>query len=183
MRERLATETHLFITASDSAGAVTAQLRNGDGWDQGLVDLELAGGELVASATRGGTLKVSALALELGTIAIPASVIGHEAALSRPQLRLTAPAEAAATWNGDDSAEAEAQLALELSWSLTVDGTGVPVGAPSLPPLPVVLQLSGDGARITAELRVHVAGELWSWAGLIKLTDLDLVLGANTPAR
>lgn len=183
MRQRLGDETHLFVAASDSAGAVTAQMRTGGGWDDGLVDLELKGGELVARATGSGTIALSALELELQTIAIPATVTGHSAELTRPRLELAAPAELAAAWRGDDSAEVEASLALELSWALMVDGVGLPLGAPSLPPLPVKLHLAGDGARITAELRVHAPGELWSWADLIKLSDLELVLGAGTATR
>ncbi|HEY6179507.1 MAG TPA: hypothetical protein VIX73_33865 [Kofleriaceae bacterium] len=181
VRDRLATDTHLFIAASDSAGAVTAQMRSGTGWEDGLVDLKLEGGELVARASRGGAIALSALALELQTITIPATVIGHEAQLSRPRLQLTAPVELTATWNGDDDAQVDASLSLELSWSLTVDGVGLPLGAPSLPPLPVKLGFTGDGVHVTAELRVHAPGELWNWADLIKLSDLELVLGADTP--
>lgn len=111
----------------------------------------------------------------------PAPEIGHDAALSRPHLRLTAPAAATATWHGDNSAQAQATLALALSGSLTVDGVALPLGAPSLPPLAAELELAGDGSEVTAELRVHAAGELWSWADLIELSDLELVLGAGTP--
>jgi hypothetical protein len=182
MRERLAAPAHLFVTAGASAGAVTAQMRSSTsstGWDHGLVDLKVAGGELVATARADG-LMVESLALELDTIAIPASVIGHAAELHRPTLRLTAPTAVTATWDGDDSAAADVALALELSWSLEVDGVGLPLGAPALPPLPVKLELSGDGSRVVAEIRVHAAGEVWSWADLVKLTDLDLVLGAGT---
>src|SRR4029453_12218818 len=88
MRDRLGAQTRLFVAAGESAGALTAQLRSGDGWDTGLVDLEPVGGQLVASAMRGGALKLTALALELETIAIPASVTGPAAELSRPVLRL-----------------------------------------------------------------------------------------------
>ena len=138
---------------------------------------------VAAGARLGGReVALSALALELQTITIPATVIGHEAELIRPRLDLTAPVELAATWSGDDDATVDATLALGLSWSLTVDGVGLPLGAPSLPPLPVKLTLSGDGLRVTAELRVHAPGELWNWADLIKLSDLELVLGAGTPA-
>jgi hypothetical protein len=183
MRDRLATETPLFITASASAGAITAQMRTSTGWDDGLVDLKLAGGELVARAGAGGGISLTALSLELETITIPASLTGHAAELTRPHLQLAAPVELSATWTGDDAAQAEAALPVELSWALTVDGVGLPLGAPSLPPLPMKLQLSGDGSRVTAELRVHAPGELWSWADLIKLSDLELVLGADAPAR
>lgn len=183
MRERLATDTPLFITASASAGAVTAQMRTSTGWEDGLVDLKLAGGELVARAGADGGLALTGLTLELDTIEIPAELTGHAAELTRPQLRLAAPVELAAAWQGDDAAGVDAVLAFDLSWALTVDGVGLPLGAPSLPPLPVKLELSGDGSRIAAELRVHAPGELWSWADLIKLTDLELVLGADTAVR
>lgn len=183
MRERLATETPLFITANASAGAIKAQMRTSSGWDDGLVDLKLAGGELVARAGAGGGLSLMALSLELETIAIPASLTGHAAELTRPHLQLAAPVELSVAWTGDDAARADATLAVELSWALTVDGVGLPLGAPSLPPLPVKLELAGDGSRITAELRIHAPGELWSWADLIKLSDLELVLGADAPAR
>jgi hypothetical protein len=169
------------VTTGDRAGAITAQHRTETGWNDRVVDLQLAGGELVTRAAPGGAIALTAVQLELQTIAIPPTLTGHEAALTRPRLELTAPATAAATWTGDDRAELQVDLALQLSWSLTVDGVGIQVGAPKLPPLPVVLQLTGDGARVTADVRIHAAGELWSWANLVKLSDLELELGAGTP--
>jgi hypothetical protein len=183
MRDLLADETHLFVIAGNSAGAITAQLRTATGWEDGVVELQLAGGELITRAAPGGALALTSVQLELQTIAIPATLTGHEASLTRPRLELTAPATAAATWAGDDSAELEVVLALQLSWSLTVDGVGVQVGAPRLPPLPVKLELTGGAARVTADLRIQAAGELWSWANLVKLSDLELVLGAGTASR
>lgn len=182
MRDRLAAETRLFVAASRSAGAVTAQLRTASGWTDGVVDLKLASGELITRAAPGGAIALTATELELQTIEIPATLTGHAAALTRPRLQLTAPASAAATWTGDDSAELDVVLALQLSWSLTVNGVGVQVGAPKLPPLPAKLELTGDGARVAAELRIQAAGELWGWADLVKLADLELVLGASTPS-
>ncbi|TMQ05100.1 MAG: hypothetical protein E6J90_46640 [Deltaproteobacteria bacterium] len=182
VREQLASDTHLYIAAGDSAGAVTAQMKTATGWNNGLVDLKLDSGQLVARAAPSGAILITTVELGFEDIAIPASLIGHEAVLRRPHLHLTAPAEATTTWAGNDAAEATATLALELSWSIAVDGVALPIAAPTLPPLPVKLQLTGAGARITAELRLHVAGELWSWADLMKLSDLDLVLGADTPA-
>jgi len=181
MRERLATQTHLFVTADGGAGAITAQRRSDTGWNEQLVELKLDSGELVVGPRRGDQLTVTSLELAFQTIAIPATVTGHAAELTRPHLHLIAPAEATAAWSDDDTAEATLQLAFALSWSLTIDGTSLPIGAPDLAPLPVKLQLFGDGARITAELRAHAAGDLWSWADLVKLSDLELVLGADTP--
>jgi hypothetical protein len=182
MRDRLTEETHLFVTAAASAGAVTARLRTASGWDDALIDLQLASGELVTQAAPGGAIALTAAQLELQTIEIPATLTGHAAELTRPRLVLTAPASAAATWSGDDSAELDVALALQLSWSLAVDGIGVQVGAPALPPLPAQLVLTGDGAHVAAELRIHAPGELWGWADRIALSDLELVLGAGTPS-
>src|SRR5215475_10631474 len=91
LRERLTADTHLIIAASDSAGAVTAQMRSSTGWEDGLVDLKLEGGELVAHAGRSGAIALSSLALELQTISIPATIVGHAAELTRPRLQLSAP--------------------------------------------------------------------------------------------
>ena len=183
VRERLTAETHLFVTTGESAGAITAQLRTADGWEDGMVDLQLAGGELVTRAAPGGAIALTSVQLELQTIEIPATVTGHAASLTRPRLELMAPTTAATTWTGDNSAELEVALPLQLSWTLTVDGVGVQVGAPHLPPLPAKLELTGNGGQVTADLRIHIAGELWGWANLVKLSDLELVLGADTPAR
>jgi hypothetical protein len=182
VRERLATDTHLYITGPGSAGAVTAKLKTATGWDNGLVDLKLEGGQLIARAAPSGTITLTAVELGFSDITIPASVTGHAAVLGQPHLRLTAPADATTAWTDDNSAGAAAMLDLELSWTLTVDGVALPLGAPDLPAMPAKLELAGDGGRITAELRLHVGGVLWSWADLIQLSDLDLVLGADTPA-
>ena len=179
MRKRLATETHLYVAAGDSAGVITAERRSDTGWTEGLVDLELANGELVVTRT-GNAITVGALALAFEPVVIPSTVIGHEATLTNLRLRLAAPTQVAPTWTDDDDAQATADLALDLSWALTVDGTSLPLGAPSLPALPVTLRLTGDGQRISGEIRLHVAGEVWSWADLVRLKDLELVLGAQT---
>src|SRR5678815_1410989 len=106
MRDRLATDTHLFIAASNSAGAVTAQMRTGTGWEDGLVDLKLESGEVVARAGRSGTIALSSLALPLRTSSTPATSVGHAADLTRPPRQPSAPAELTATWSGDDEVDA-----------------------------------------------------------------------------
>ena len=74
-------------------------------------------------------------------------------------------------------------LDITLSWTLTLGGSPAPLGSPKLPPVPVEIVLTGDGQHVTAELRAHASGELWSWAGLIKLSELSLVVGADLAAR
>lgn len=181
MRKRLATETHLFVEVGESAGVVTAQRRTDTGWAEGLVDLELGNGEIVVTRTGNGIM-LGALALAFQPVEIPSSVVGHAATLTNVRLRLIAPTMLMPTWNDDDDAQATTNLDLTLSWVLTVDGTSLPLGAPSLPSLPVSVRLTGDGLRITGEIRLHVAGELWSWADLVRLKDFELVLSARTMA-
>src|ERR1051325_7713312 len=112
VRDRLATRTPPVLDARASARPVTGARRRGPGGEGGRADLKREGGELVARASRGGAIALSAQVLELQTITIPATVIGHEAQLSRPRLQLTAPVELTATWNGDDDAQVDASLSL-----------------------------------------------------------------------
>jgi len=181
LRERLADETHLFVIANDSAGAITAQRKTKAGWAQQRVELTIIGGELVTTAGDADSLTLAALELGFHPIMIPSTVLGHDAQLTNLHLRLPGPAHVMLTWNGDDEAQATTSLDLALSWTLAIEGTRLPLGAPRLPPLPVALQLTSDGVLVTAELRVHAPGELWSWADVVKLSDLELVLRAQTP--
>lgn len=180
MRERLMAETHLFVAAQDSAGTITAQRRLTTGWAEGLVKLQIEGGELVANTDGDGNLVINALEIAFQAVTIPPSVLGREARLTDLHLRLTAPTHAMSTWDGDADARAIAPLDLELSWSLAFDDTQLPLGMPRLPLLPANLHFAGDGVRIAAEIRVHAPGELWNWADLVKLSDLELALGAQT---
>lgn len=177
MRARLASEPHLFVGQGARGGSITALRRTDAGWASQRVPLTVSAGELVATAGGSGGVRLSGLALALEPVTIPSTVLGHPAVLTNLRLRLVAPTEVACTWSGDDHARAAAPLELELSWWLEVDGIRLPLGAPRLPPLPVALELSGDGAGIEAALHLAPAGELWSWADLVKLTDFELDVG------
>lgn len=181
VRDRLAsTETTLVITTAERAGSITARRRSSDGWIAGAVDLTVERGELVVTADARGAITIERLAIELGAIQIPRSVLGYEAQLTGVHLQAVRPAGVVTAWTGADEASATAELALELTWSLTIDGTTSPLGAPKLPPVPIELALTGDGSAVHAEARVRSAGTLWSWADLVKLEDLSLSLTAAT---
>lgn len=179
MRERLEADTRLLVTAEASGAAISAQRRTGDGWAERLVDLPLVHGELVARAD-GGMLALDKLQLSFAPVMIPATLVGHEAQLADLRLTLAQPVAAPAVWRDDAEVSAETRMQLVLSWQLTVDGVGLPLGAPALPPLPVTVALHGSGAHVAAEVQIEAPGELWSWAGLVKLTDLMLVVDAET---
>lgn len=180
VHERLAHEpTRLLLSAPDSAGSVTAERRLSSGWQTALVDLHIDNGELVLSSTAAGTIVVERFGVGIQPIDLPKDVVDN-GQLTHVRAELLAPVTVQAHWSDDDTATASAQLSLELSWTLSVNGSGLPLGTPRLPPVPVDLEISGDGSTVRAELRAHAGGEIWSWADLVKLADLSLVLAGET---
>lgn len=180
LRERLAHETSLAVSP-DSAGGVTAGRYTSDGWQAGFVDIAIESGELAVLAEPSGALLVERLELDLAPIELPPSLI-HDAALTEIHVSLAAPTRADATWIDANEGRAETRLPIELSWSLTIEDSTSPVGAPTLPPVPMQLSLYG-GDEVHAELRLVAPGELWSWADLVRLEDLQLILVASTQGQ
>jgi hypothetical protein len=183
VRERLETQaTRLLMSSADSAGTVTASLRGHEGWQAGLVDLSVSDGELVVSADASGAITIERFGIGLAPIAIPESVFNNPAELRDTRVTLREPVVVAMpTWAADDdAADATAKLALELTWAISIDGSTIPLGSPDLPPVAVELALSGSGEVVQGELRLAQQGELWSWADIVKLENLSLVLSAST---
>jgi len=184
VRERLTEQpTRLLWTAAESAGSITVMRRLGGGtWETGLADLKIDQGEVVASADPAtGTVTIEKLSVVLEDIAIPPSVFNREASLSHVRAELTAPALVTTTWIDDDEAELSTSLDLAFSWALTVEGNTAELGSPDLPPVSLRFHVTGDGSFVHVDVDAGAAGELWSWAGLVKLQDLNLVLRGETP--
>ena len=182
MRDRLAAgDTRMMFSAADSAGTITAQRRvAGDTWETGIVDLTLDQGAVVASAADDGTITIEALSFTLAPIAIPQSVFDRDAAFTNVRVELVAPVVATTTWIDDHQARLRAELDLGLSWALRIESSTSPLGSPELPPVTVDVELVGDGSFVHADVRAIAAGELWRWADVIALHDLNLVLAAET---
>ena len=184
VRERLSEDgARMLWNAGDSAGTITVQRRLGGGaWEAGLVDLKIDQGEVVASADPvTGTITIERLTFQLEDIAIPESVFNREAALSKVRAQLRAPAIVETVWSSDDAAHLTASLDFVLSWALTVNGSTADLGAPDFPPFQLQIDVTGDGADVHVDVDAGASGELWSWAGLLKLEDLHLVLSGATP--
>lgn len=184
VRERLTeTETRLLWTPGESAGTITVMRRLGGGeWETGLVDLKIDHGEVVATAdAETGDVTLAKLAFTLQDIDIPPSVFNREASLSKVRGELATPALVTTTWIDDDQVHLSASLDLTFSWALTVEGNTAELGAPDLPPVQLEVDVTGDGSVVHADVTAGANGELWSWAGLVKLQDLNLVLSARTP--
>jgi hypothetical protein len=173
--------TRLILSAEDSAGTITVQRKISGGWETGLADLSVDFGEVAASADPiTGEVTIEKLSIALEPIEIPASVFNREASLSHVRAELERPAVVKTTWIDDNTAHLTATLDLAFAWSLTVEGNTSGLGAPDLPPLALEIDVTGNGAVVHAEVHAGAGGELWSWAGLLKLEDLVLTLAAET---
>ncbi len=170
--------------AIPAAASIAFARVSGSTWESGLVDLQIDSGEVIASADKAtGNVTLETLSFTLKPIEIPPSVFNRAAQLSRVRGVLKAPVAVTTTWVDDDTAHLSASLDLGFSWALTVDGNTIDLGEPDLPPVSVEVDVTGDGSFVHADVKAGAAGELWSWAGLIKLEDLHLVLGAETVAE
>lgn len=179
VRDRLARPTRLLVTAAQSGGAITASRYTHDGWQAGTTPLAIDNGELDASSTD-SSLALTTLAVTLQPIDIPDSVFGQPAQLRDVRLAMTGEPALAATWSDDDHADARAAIDLDLSWTLYVNGAAAPLGTQHLTGIPLDVVLTGSGDEVDATIAADATGELWSWAGLFKLTALQLVLSATT---
>jgi len=180
VREHLATQTRLVVDPQASTGSVTARRRASTGWVDGITPLAIDSGELAVALEVDGTLAVRSLVAGVEPVAIPVEVFGTPASLSDVRLVLADDARGPVTWSSDDDATVRVTLALDLEWTISVNGGKTPLGAQHLPPIDVDMTLRGDGVTVDASLALAADGELWSWAGLLELSHLELALGARS---
>lgn len=180
VRQRLENEPTRLLVASDrSGGSIKAERYVGRTWESGKVDLKIETGELVLRAA-GHAILIEHFALGIAPIEVPATVVGHRATLVDVRAHLIEPVLASAAWTDDDSeGRVTTRVKLDLSWAIQIDDTIISIGAPTLPPLPLELAIGGDGDLAHAEVRILAAGEVWSWADLVRLVDLAVVVGAD----
>ncbi len=181
VRARLADgPTRLFMGGEASEGLVTARRWTSGGWIEGDTPLVIENGELTASVDASGKVSLASFEVGIAPIEIPEEVFKKPAQLSDVRVKLTAPATAAAMWSSDDAATVTLPMTLDLGWSITINGGKTPLGSQHLPPVDVLLTLGGDGELVEASVALAASGELWSWAGLLEMTHLDLSLAAAT---
>lgn len=184
MRDRLADLTHLQVVAGESGGAITAERKIAGGWSAGVVDLAIENGELLVSSDAPDAVTLEGFQVVFAPLQLPAGTFGdQDAKLEHVRFELATATRAPAVWTGDGQVTLTADLDIDLAWTLTLDGSPTPLGSPDLPPVPVELVLTGDGEHVRAELRANAPGELWNWAGLIKLSELSLAIGADLTDR
>ncbi|HEY0251003.1 MAG TPA: hypothetical protein VGC41_05725, partial [Kofleriaceae bacterium] len=172
--------TRLFISGEGSTGKLTAERKASDGtWISGDSALTIANGELFAKADD-QTMTAATFDLAIDTITLPETIFGKPASLDNVRVVLAKPASGAVTWTTADSATATLPMQLDLSWAITVDGNSTQLGAQHFPEFPLDVTLTGAGDHVDASFALHATGMLWSWAGLVQLTELDLTLAGAT---
>jgi len=181
VRDRLASsQTRLRVPSTQGAGSITASRYTPDGWQPGTAVLSVASGELVASVDEAGLLQLSKLDASIDPIEIPQDVFGKPARLTDLHLALASQSIATTTWTDDDNAIATMTVELDATWAVMFDSGSLPLATQHLPPFPVELAITGGGDHVDATIAIHGSGELWSWAGLVKLLDLQLAFGASS---
>ena len=180
VRERLADRTRLLVSRDTSTGSITAEKKTGDAWDTGTIALPFDNGEIELSSDATDALTIEALQINFGDIALPDSLFGgREASLTDVRVELAESVRASATWANANDAALVVELPLELHWAVTIGGSVTQLGSPEFPKVPVGIRLVGDAEHVDASLSAYVEGELWSWAGLIKLRELELGVEAS----
>jgi hypothetical protein len=181
VRERLDDRTQLVVAAAHSGGAITAEHHvSGGQWEGGAVALQITNGELLVSSDAPDALTLDGLQVSFDTLQVPAGVFGSkDAKLTNVRLDLKSELRARAHWISDDEVHLQASVDLNLSWDLVLDGSVSPLGSPKLPLVPLELVLTGDGEQVNAAVTVHAPGELWNWASLVRLSELQLSLDAS----
>jgi hypothetical protein len=180
VRERLEDRTRLLISRDASTGSITAEKKTGTEWESGTIPLPFENGEIEVSSDARDSLTIETVQINFDDIALPDSLFGgREATLTGVRIELEDSVRASATWASDDDVALVAELPLQLHWAITIGGSSTELGSPRFPKVPVGIRLVGDGAHLDASLSAFVEGELWNWAGLIKLSALELGVEAS----
>jgi hypothetical protein len=181
VRERLAGgPTRLFIGGADSTGTVTARRWTPGGWIEGDTPLAIESGELSASAKTSARMELAAFEVDLAPIDIPEEVFDKPAQLTDVKIKLAAPTSSDLAWTSSDDATAMVQMALDLEWTIAINGGKTPLGSQHLPTVDVSFAFGGDGDVIDTSIGLLASGDLWSWAGLLQMTHIELALDAQT---
>src|SRR3569832_1218027 len=152
------------------------------GWVSGTANLTIDNGELVAKQTA-DQLVADMFDVGFAPIDLPDSLFGKPAQLVDVRVTLTSSASGAASWTDADDATAKLQLLIFLSWKIGNDNKVTPLGTQHLPVIPLQLTLTGGGDHVDGAFTVHSMGDLWSWAGLLQLSEIDLQLSGATVAQ
>lgn len=180
LRERLDGEALSFaLEPAVGSALVQVSVRRELGWHTWPLSLDLVDGELALDAA--GGLALDRLALRFDDLVIEGvdAAPGGRLHLVDVSLTSAAPAAVAETvWSGGDRRlDATVPIDLVLAWSTRgASGDVVPLGSQRLAGVELHLgALDRDGAEPEVGLSVVRTGELWQWAGMVKLENATLL--------
>ncbi|HEY5946867.1 MAG TPA: hypothetical protein VIV40_15295 [Kofleriaceae bacterium] len=181
VRDRMsAVPTYLYVHDEASSGAVTARRRGSDGWITGSAELAIERGYMRARIDDEGQLQIDQLSVDIAPIALE-GVFQKPAELQDVQLRLAQPVRSPMAWASADDATASLVMLGDFDWGISLDGAdSYLLATQQLPPQTVQVAFTGSGDHIEASLAFDAAGELWTWADIIQVTNLSLSLTAMT---
>jgi hypothetical protein len=181
VRERVSeVPTWLYIQDEASSGTVTARRRARDGWVDCSTQLAISHGHLRATIDDNGQLAIDELEIAVAPIALD-GMYDRPAQLQDVILRLAQPVRGEAAWTSDDDATATLPMVFDVGLAIAVDGKDpVRLVTQRRPPERVAVALGGNGDRVDASLDIDASGELWSWDGLVQVTEVAFSLNAAT---
>ena len=157
--------------------------RKYDGAQVVTPDLDVRIGKINVRADRNGSLVVDQLTFDVADISIGGAAIPPDGVtLTQIQVTLARPVVIdRTTWSDDGSfAEGEVSFDLLLDWSLLGGGNQTfPLATQAINGVPARLSVGLGEDGVTATLDASNGGVFWSWAGIIELSDLHLVLQGN----
>jgi hypothetical protein len=157
--------------------------RKFDGAQVVTPDLAVRTGKISVRANREGALVVDQLSFDVADITIGGAAIPPDGVtLTHIRVALARPVVIdRTTWSDDGSfAEGEVSFDLLLDWALLGGGNqAFPLATQRINGVPARLSLGLGEDGVTATLDASNGGVFWSWAGIIELSDLHLVLQAT----
>jgi hypothetical protein len=182
LRERLATSRGMTMPAEGTV-QLTAS-RKYDGVATSTPELGVDEGRLALRAEHEGALVFDQLDFQVADVTIGADTV-PPAGLTLTDIRvhLERPAYAPRTeWSDDGSfAQGKAEFDLLLDWSiLGAGGQTFPLATQRIAAVPAKVSVGASVAgEVTVSFDATVTGTFWSWAGIIEMSDLHLVLQAT----
>jgi hypothetical protein len=181
LRGHLATPRGMSLPAGG-----TVQLkaeRKYDGAQVATPALPVEIGRLAMRAEYSGALVIDQLTFDVANITVGREAIPPDGVtLTDIQVRLAHPVTIDRTvWSDDGSfASGDVRFDLLLDWAILGGSDQVfPLATQHIEGVPARLSVGlGDDGIVTATLDAETGGVFWSWAGIIELSDLHLVLQA-----
>jgi hypothetical protein len=180
-RELLATPRTFAVVPSDTMVQLDATYDRGPSKEHARVTIPVMAGQVLVVAD-GDDLVLGGLSIDLAAVALPTTIVQRGVELSDIHLRLAEPVRTRdSAWrDGDDGFGGDVTIALDLDWSIRIQGTAYPLAPQRLDGIDAGLMIGRDGATLTFDAGAIAPGVRWSWADLVLFGDFTIAVHAAT---